>query len=159
MRQRVEGAIDAVGLIDYADKPVHNLSFGQKKRVCIAGVLAMQPQVMILDEPTAGLDRKMRQALLKIPQRLHDEGITIIIATHDVDLAYSWADEARILAQSRGVRQCTCEEFLVASETLECNGLGMPYVAQLYRLVVGRGLLSPGKHIPRSCDELMRLLA
>ncbi len=158
VRERVEEAIDAVGLVDYADKPVHNLSFGQKKRVCIAGVLAMQPQVMILDEPTAGLDRKMQQELLKILQRLHDEGITIIMATHDVDLGYSWADEACILAQGRAVMQGPCEEFLVQSETLECYGLGVPYVAQLYRLLAGRGLLPPDKHVPRSYPELIRLL-
>jgi len=87
VRERVAHALHAVGLTDYADKPVHNLSFGQKKRVCIAGVLAMQPEVIILDEPMAGLDMAMQTELVRILDRLHAEGMTIMIATHDIDFA------------------------------------------------------------------------
>ncbi|MBP8215921.1 MAG: ABC transporter ATP-binding protein, partial [Propionivibrio sp.] len=92
VRQRVKAALRAVRMDDYADRPVHNLSFGQKKRVCIAGVLAMEPQLLILDEPMAGLDHAMRQELLAVFDHLHRQGITLLLATHDIDFAYRWAD-------------------------------------------------------------------
>jgi len=85
----------------YADRPVHNLSFGQKKRVCIAGVLAMEPELLILDEPMAGLDHAMRTELLSVLDGLHARGITLLMATHDIDLAYRWADHIHVMIAGR----------------------------------------------------------
>jgi cobalt/nickel transport system ATP-binding protein len=86
---------------ELADKPVHHLSFGQKKRVCIAGVLAMQPEVLLLDEPMAGLDAAMQVELQALLDRLAGHGITIVLSTHDVDFAYRWADDIHLLAAGR----------------------------------------------------------
>ena len=158
VRERAKDALSAVGMDDYADKPVHNLSYGQKKRVCIAGVLAMRPQVMILDEPTAGLDVEMRHKLMDILQRLHGEGMTVIMATHDVDLAYSWADDVCILDHGRSVMECPAGELPDKALVLERYGLGVPHVARIYRLLATRGMFPPEERTPRSCAELARLL-
>jgi cobalt/nickel transport system ATP-binding protein len=158
VRERVEEALAAVGMAACADKPVHNLSYGQKKRVCIAGVLAMRPEVMILDEPTAGLDLKMQHELLEILQRLHGEGMTIVMATHDVDLAYGWADEACLLDRGRQVGRFSADRFPEQTGILEQYGLGVPRVALLHPLLVARGVLPAGGQVPRSCAELVRLL-
>ena len=158
VRERVKDALSAVGMDDYADKPVHNLSYGQKKRVCIAGVLAMRPQVMILDEPTAGLDVEMRHKLMDILQRLHGEGMTVIMATHDVDLAYSWADHVCILDHGRSVMECPAGELPDKAPVLERYGLGVPHVARIYRLLASRGMFPPEERTPRSCAELAWLL-
>ncbi|HEX7622362.1 MAG TPA: ABC transporter ATP-binding protein, partial [Anaeromyxobacteraceae bacterium] len=92
VRRSVEEALASVGMTALADKPVHNLSHGQKKRVCIAGVLAMRPEVLVLDEPMAGLDVAMQAELTQVLDRLHADGMTIVVATHDLDFAYQWAE-------------------------------------------------------------------
>jgi cobalt/nickel transport system ATP-binding protein len=158
VRERVEAALKSVGMTECADKPVHNLSYGQKKRVCIAGVLAMEPEVMILDEPTSGLDQRMQHELLEVLQRLHGEGMTIVMATHDVDLAYAWADEACLLDHGRLIGRFPADRFPEQAEMLEQYGLGVPQVAQLHSLLVARGVLTPGGRVPRSCAELARQL-
>lgn len=94
---RVEKALASVGMLEYRNKPPHHLSYGQKKRVAIAGVLAMDPEIIVLDEPVAYLDPKGKDDLFKILDDLHSKGTTIIIATHDVDLAAEWVDEILIV--------------------------------------------------------------
>ncbi|MDY0300243.1 MAG: ATP-binding cassette domain-containing protein [Trichlorobacter sp.] len=155
---RVEQALEAVGMTDYAGKAVHNLSYGQKKRVCIAGVLAMQPELLILDEPFAGLDVSMQTELNLILDQLHEQGITIILATHDIDFAYQWADDICVLVQG------TCKavwDGLQNPQQLEqfvAHGFGMPRVAQLYYSLVQSGLLASSQAIPRSHQELLNLI-
>ena len=92
VRQRVASALLAVGMEAFANKAVHNLSYGEKKRVCIAGVLAMEPELLVLDEPMAGLDQRMQDEFLIVLDGLHNRGITLLLATHDIDFAYRWAD-------------------------------------------------------------------
>ena len=86
IRRRVENALTQMRLEGLENRPTHSLSFGQKKRACIAGVLAMQPQVLVLDEPFAGLDPVMASEFMTILDELHHSGTTLIIATHDLDL-------------------------------------------------------------------------
>lgn len=155
VRERVAAALHAVGLTDYADKPVHNLSFGQKKRVCIAGVLAMQPEVIILDEPMAGLDIAMQAELTRILDRLHAEGLTIIIATHDIDFAYQWAETISILV--KGACDATWEipHIPDALDQFASYGLGIPRVAELHNSLVKLRLLDNGNGYPRCHQELV----
>lgn len=82
--RRVENSLQQVGMWDYRKRSLHQLSYGQKKRVAIAGILAMQPEIIILDEPTAGLDPRTAAALMKLLKSLQKEqGLTIILATHE----------------------------------------------------------------------------
>lgn len=117
VRKRVERALGDLGVTELAARPVHSLSYGQKKRVSIAGVVAMQPEVLVLDEPFSGLDPVIASELLEVLSGMHGEGMTLVIATHDVDFAYEWADDAVVL--DRG-------SVLTAGET--CAVLASPEV-------------------------------
>lgn len=101
VRQRVDEALQSLRLQDLAHRPPHLLSHGQRKRVAIAGLLAMHPQVMILDEPTAGLDYPGERDLLTALETLTAGGTTVVFATHDVELAYDWADEVALFIAGR----------------------------------------------------------
>ena len=158
VKARVGDALHAVGLTDYADKPVHNLSFGQKKRVCIAGVLAMQPDVIILDEPMAGLDIGMQAELTRILEGLHSEGMTIIIATHDIDFAYQWAETISILVKGRCDATWEIPHIPNALDRFASHGIGIPRIAELHNSLVRLGLLDSGTGYPRSHQELVERL-
>ena len=157
VRQRVNTALEAVGMAHCADKAVHNLSFGQKKRVCIAGVLAMEPQLLILDEPMAGLDNPMREELLAVLGGLHARGITLLLATHDIDFAYRWADHIHLMAAGRCVASLDAVDLANHTDALAAAGLPSPSVIELHRQLVQRGVL-PEQPRPRSQRELIALL-
>lgn len=103
VRRRVDGALGALAISDLADRPTHLLSFGQKKRVAIAGAVAMAPRLLVLDEPTAGLDPAGVEELLVTLAELHASGTTPVLSTHDVDLANRWADQVAVVAGGRVV--------------------------------------------------------
>jgi cobalt/nickel transport system ATP-binding protein len=155
VRDRVEKALAAVGLSDLADKPVHNLSFGQKKRVCLAGVLAMQPEVIVLDEPFSSLDVPMRWDLVAILDGLSAEGITVLICSHDLDFAYEWADRWHIIAAGHLAASYGVVEVPHVLPHLAELGLGGPKVAELYQELVAAGFLSPSNPPPRSHADLL----
>ena len=157
VRQRVKTALQTVDIEALADRPVHNLSFGQKKRVCIAGVLAMAPQLMILDEPMAGLDHAMRSELLSVFDQLHAQGITLFLATHDIDFAYRWADRVHIMAQGRCTASFDAADFPEQGEALANAGLPLPGIVELQRELAKQGLLATD-HAPRSLPELIEQL-
>ena len=94
---RVERALALVGMSGMRDRNTMKLSYGQRKRLSIAGAIAMEPEVLVMDEPTAGLDPQMSLELMELAEQLHHSGTTVVISTHDVDLAYAWADEIHVL--------------------------------------------------------------
>jgi cobalt/nickel transport system ATP-binding protein len=158
VRDRVEQSLAAVGMSEYADRPVHALSYGQKKRVCIAGVLAMAPEVLILDEPMGGLDAAMQAELAAVLDQLHDNGMTIIIATHDIDFAYQWADRINVLEAGRCAASWHATELPRVIDKLKRFGIGVPKVAELHRHLVDAGLAAGGQP-PRSHQQLLHQLA
>lgn len=97
--RRVEGALSRMGIEDLRETSPYELSLGQKKKVAIAGVLAMKPEILVLDEPFTGLDPSSREGLKKALDDLYQQGHTLIITTHNVDIAYEWADELLILKE------------------------------------------------------------
>lgn len=158
VRQRVEDALRAVGMHDAADKPVHNLSYGQKKRVCIAGVLAMQPDIVVLDEPMAGLDTVMQQELTAILNHLHERGMTIVIATHDLDFAYAWADEVLVMDGGQLLAHGTPATVLLQEDVHMKLG-GAPLMVEISRALSLRGItLHDNGYVPRSRQELLAAL-
>jgi cobalt/nickel transport system ATP-binding protein len=159
VRSRVAEALASVGMADYAHIPAHALSFGQKKRVCIAGVLAMRPEVLLLDEPTAGLDAVAFEELLGVLARLHADGMTIVLSTHDIDLAYAWADRAEVLDGGRLVGSCVASEFAAAFPTFTRHALAHPRVAEVYAAALDAGLIAPSIVEPRTHAELLAALA
>lgn len=105
VRDRVAESLAALELGAFADLPPHMLSHGQRKRVALAGALALRPEVLLLDEPTAGLDPKGTQMLLDALAKLSRQGMTQVVSTHDLDLALEWADEVVILHEGRLLAQ------------------------------------------------------
>jgi cobalt/nickel transport system ATP-binding protein len=158
VRDRVEAALAAVGLAEAAAKPVHNLSFGQKKRVCLAGVLAMQPEVILLDEPFAGLDVPMQRELRHILDRLWQQGLTLLVCSHDLDFAYEWADQWHILAGGQLAASFNPSQIPAALPRLAELGLGLPKVAELYQQLVAAGWLRENGPPPRGHGELLARL-
>ncbi len=158
VRKRVEESLSSVGMLQFAEKPAHSLSYGQKKRVCIAGVLAMKPEILILDEPMAGLDVAMQQELVGLLDDLHAAGITVVIATHDIDFAYQWADKVNLLSEGRCVASWNANQLPGLLGELAVSGVGVPKVAELYKQLLGTGMISQNLPFPRSHQELMGLI-
>lgn len=130
---RVEQSLRAVDAFELRARPIHQLSYGQQKRVCLAGVLAMQPRVFLLDEPTAGLDpageSQMIDLLLDLNRR---QNTTLIVATHCVDLLPVLADRVYVLARGRVWQQGSPQEVFADPRRIAQAGLRVPLVAQLF---------------------------
>ncbi|WP_457612463.1 ATP-binding cassette domain-containing protein [Methanocaldococcus sp.] len=135
VERRVKEALKAVGLEGIEDKPPHHLSGGQKKRVAIAGILAMNPEVMILDEPTAGLDPLGASKIMKLLYNLNKKGITIIISTHDVDLVPVYADRVYIMYDGKILKEGKTKDVFKDVETLRKANLRLPRVSHLLEIL------------------------
>jgi cobalt/nickel transport system ATP-binding protein len=157
VRIRVDEALAALGVSALADRPTHLLSYGQRKRTAIAGAVAMRPRVLILDEPTAGLDPDGQERLLATLDGLRRSGTTVVMATHDVDLALRWADDAALLTPA-GARTGPVAAMLARTDLLEQAGLRLPWGIAVTRLLREQGLLTDGAPGPRTPDELAALV-
>ncbi|MDP2211871.1 MAG: ATP-binding cassette domain-containing protein [Candidatus Aquicultor sp.] len=132
VEERVETALEMVDMLAHRRKPIHHLSFGQQKRVCIAGVLAMRPRILLLDEPTAGLDPKSEANLLHILGRLNKEaGVTIVMATHMVDLIPLFVDRIFVLKEGRITIEGTPDTVFSSTQVMEEVDLRLPYITHL----------------------------
>lgn len=127
--EKAREALKAVGLEGREDDPPHMLSHGQKKRVAIAGVLAMNPEVILMDEPTAGLDYEGTKALNLLIDELAAQGKTLFIATHEVDWALGWADQAFVLHGGK-IADSGEPRRILNLENHEELGFGRPIICQ-----------------------------
>lgn len=142
LEESINWALKVVGMSDYINKSPHNLSGGEKKRIALASVLAMKPEVMVLDEPTAALDPKGVSELLNLLDSINkDLGVTIIFATHDVDIVPLLANKVYLLSEGKVVLSGTTEEVFSHKETLRSINLRLPRVAHLVELLVKDGLI------------------
>lgn len=124
--RRVEEALALVGMTDMRDRNTMQLSYGQRKRLALAGALAMKPEVLVMDEPTAGLDPQMALELMELAEQLHHAGTTIVISTHDVDLAYAWADEIHVLRGGELIFSGVSEDFYSDPGQVYLTGVMQP---------------------------------
>lgn len=133
---RVVKALKDMEMEDVSKKSIHNLSFGQKKRVCMAGLLAMGHEILLLDEPTAGLDPMAEHKMMQILYSLNkDKGVTIVIATHNVDLVPTFLDKLFILSKGTVIRSGAPEVIFNAPQDLANVKLRLPQIAELiYKL-------------------------
>ncbi|MGZ6224936.1 MAG: ATP-binding cassette domain-containing protein, partial [Syntrophales bacterium] len=156
--ERVTDALRSVEMDDYAKKSIHHLSFGQKKRICIAGLLSMGHEILLLDEPTAGLDPFGEYQMMNLLTRLNKEkDVTIVMATNSVDLVPVFLDRLYILSKGRIVRGGKPEVVFTAPEDMNQVKLRMPHVAELiYRLKHEDNI--PFKKIPLTIGEARREL-
>ena len=153
---RAEDALKSVEMDGYAKKSIHNLSFGQKKRACIAGLLAMGHEILLLDEPTAGLDPMGEYKMMNLLTRLNKEkGVTVVMATHSVDLVPLFLDRLYILSNGRIVRGGTPEEVFTAPQDMLHVKLRLPQIAEMiYRLKHEDNI--PFEKIPLTIGEARR---
>ena len=153
-RLRLEGALAALNIADLAERPPHMLSFGQKKRVAIAGAVAMQPDVLLMDEPTAGLDNHSTIRLLATLKKLEAAGTTLVFATHDVDLAYSFAHEVALFNAGKVLAQGEAAHVLSDCTLLKQSHLRLPIILGLGLKARACGLLGNEAALPRSRRDL-----
>ncbi|MFI7382798.1 energy-coupling factor ABC transporter ATP-binding protein [Streptomyces sp. NPDC049813] len=150
---RVAWALAALAISDLADRPTHLLSFGQRKRAAIAGAVALRPRVLILDEPTAGLDPEGQERLLDTLAGLRADGTTVVMATHDVDLALRWADDVALLTPS-GPHLGPAAATLARADLLAQAGLRPAWGIAAGRLLRAQRLIEDDARGPRTAAEL-----
>lgn len=142
INNRVKKAMNMVGLDYeiYKDKSPFDLSGGQKRRVAIAGVIAMEPKVLILDEPTAGLDPKGRDDILAQIRQLHDKyGMTIVLVSHSMEDVAKLAEKVIVMNKGKVVLTGTPKEVFKKVDILEEIGLGVPQVTYLMKALIAKG--------------------
>ncbi|RBW67874.1 energy-coupling factor ABC transporter ATP-binding protein [Bacillus taeanensis] len=132
VKQTVEDAMKLTETESLKDKPPHFLSIGQKKRVAIAGIIAMNPEIMVLDEPTAGLDPYYSKKIMKLLDSIHHESRTIILSTHNVDFAYEWADEVIVLNNGTILSHGSPVEVFQNVKAVRQSHLEQPWVMEVY---------------------------
>jgi energy-coupling factor transporter ATP-binding protein EcfA2 len=132
VHDRVEWAAETCGVGDLLDRPIHALSYGQKKRVALAGVLAMGPRVLVLDEPTASLDPMSEAGLMRLLKSLNGKGLTVIMATHDVDLIPLYAHRILLLRKGNVVAQGPLVDVFAEGTRLEACDLRLPRISYLF---------------------------
>ena len=159
LRRRVIDALAAVGLQGFERRETNALSGGQKQRVAIAGILAMHPEILILDEATAMLDPRGRKGLLRVCRELHESGMTIIMITHFMEEA---AQASRVVVLEDGRVACdgSPEEVLVQAELLARLNLDVPFAAQLSFELARRGVpVSAHTDVETLEEELCALIS
>ena len=152
VQNRVTDALKRVGMTGYEKTAPHHLSGGQKKRVAIAGILAMKPEVMVLDEPTAGLDPQGVENLTKLLKELNEEGYTIIVSTHDVDLVPTYAKKVFVMVDGLLIAEGTPKEIFSQPDILEQANLKIPLVTDLFKQLEAEGIDMQGDY-PLTVDE------
>ncbi|HDY69807.1 MAG TPA: ATP-binding cassette domain-containing protein [Actinobacteria bacterium] len=137
VERRVEEAAAQVGIGELLERPIHHLSYGQKKRLSLAGVLAMKPRCLVLDEPTASLDPMGERKLMRILHGLNRQGMTVVMATHDVDLIPLYAERVCLLRRGRVAVQGGLKEVFSDQGLIERCQLRLPRIAYLFEVFPG----------------------
>jgi len=158
IQQKVLKILEQLNISSISQQPVHFLSLGQKKKVALAGVLVMEPEIIILDEPTAYLDPKGVRDFLASMDDLNKTEKTIILSTHDLDLAYHWADYIAVMKEGRIVSFAKVGEVFLDDRLLAEAGLEQPQLIILYKELLKAGLIAAGVDHPLTIEQLVREL-
>jgi cobalt/nickel transport system ATP-binding protein len=157
VKEAVTGALRYTGLEGFERRPPHLLSGGEKKRVAIAGVLAMDPDVLVFDEPTSGLDPSGSEDIMELLDELNHQGKTIIISTHDIELAYPWADRAILLLKGEILQEAIPDVAFGRPEYVRQAHLSMPILLDLYFELEKRGYSLPERK-PRTVLDMLHVI-
>ena len=143
VKARVKWALEATEITELEHKSPQNLSTGQKKRAALAGVLAMKPEIIVLDEPMANLDPRTASKVLHLLLQLNKElGLTLIVATHDVDLVPLFADEICILNKGQIVTQGPPQEVFSKTDLIRSMDLRLPRITHLFEILSKKNQLN-----------------
>jgi cobalt/nickel transport system ATP-binding protein len=155
--KRIEAAMEATHIAELKDRPTHFLSYGQKKRVAIASILAMEPSVLILDEPTSGLDPHNVDVIVEILNKLSKAGTTVVVSTHDIDLAYSWADYIYVMNKGKVVGCGTPQEVFNNKELVKIANIKLPWIVEVYNGITHKHIISES-FLPRNMEQLIEII-
>lgn len=158
-RKEVESVIQEMEITPYRNKPTHALSGGQKKQVSIADILVMHPEIIILDEPGAALDPRHTALVNTAVDRMTEQGITVLMATHDVNYAFEWADEVVLLKDGQVLMHGTPVEVFSNRTALASTNLEQPAALQLFDSLCQKGLLKTNLPVPRTLSALENYIA
>lgn len=153
-KEATERMMEEMNISAFREKPVHALSGGQKKLVSIADVLVMEPEIVIMDEPASALDPRHTEMVNRVVDQMTEKGITVMMATHDVDYAFAWADEAAVFHDGRVLRQGPPSEVFADKKLLSETNLVQPSVMRLFESLRRKNMIAPGLPIPRNMEEL-----
>jgi energy-coupling factor transporter ATPase len=157
MREKVDWALKLTGMYDLRERPPHELSGGQQQRVAIASVLAMQPKIIVLDEPTSFLDPLSAKNIFEVIRELNRNlGITVVLVEHRLDLTAKYADHIIIMKDGKVMLDGDPHQIL-QSEEARLVGVGIPKATRLYELLRNDGF-KLGNTIPLSSEDMARLL-
>ncbi|WP_296805352.1 energy-coupling factor ABC transporter ATP-binding protein [uncultured Methanobrevibacter sp.] len=140
VKKRIEEALEMVGMSGFEDKTPHHLSGGQQKRVAIAGIVAMRPDIMILDEPTAGLDPEGVDKVLAILNKLNSEGMSIVISSHDIEMVNEFADKIFVLYNGEIIAEGNNHQIFSDKELLKKAHLKAPVTTEILYKLKEKGL-------------------
>lgn len=153
-KKEVEAVIEKLEITPFRHKPTHALSGGQKKQVSIADILVMHPDIIILDEPAAALDPKHTTLVNRIVDQLTEEGITVMMSTHDVNYALQWADQVFLFKEGRVLQSGDPVQVFSDKQLLLETNLEQPAVMELFYSLCGKGILDSALPVPRKLSEL-----
>ncbi|WP_029098281.1 energy-coupling factor ABC transporter ATP-binding protein [Brevibacillus thermoruber] len=158
IKEKVRRTLEAFGMSEWADTPVHHLSLGQKRRVALAGVMVMEPELLLLDEPTSYLDPWQTEAFVRELERIHAAGTTIVMATHDLDFAFAWADWVFVMDAGRLVLAGEPERVFARRDILADLRMKPPAVLELWEAIPGHVKERLRRGLPRTPGELAERL-
>lgn len=155
---RVNKALDYMNISEFRERPPHYLSGGEKKRVSIADIIAMEPEVIIFDEPTAALDPLNAQMLEEVLVKMGQEGRTLLLSTHDVDFAYRWAERVIVFCDGRVIADDTPLRVFKQEEILKKANLKHPMLFDVYDILKKKGLVPDGELYPKNVEEFDKMV-
>lgn len=158
-KREVEAIIEEMEITPYRNKPTHALSGGQKKQVSIADILVMHPDVVILDEPAAALDPRHTALVNRAVDRMTENGITVLMATHDVNYAFEWADEVVLFKDGQVLMHGTPTEVFSNRTALSQTNLEQPAALQLFDSLCQKGILKTTLAVPHNLACLEQYIA
>ena len=158
-KKEVEKVIEELEITPFRHKPTHALSGGQKKQVSIADILVMHPEIIILDEPAAALDPRHTTMVNHIVDQMTEAGITVLMATHDVNYAYQWADEVLLFHQGKVLMQGSPAQVFSNPTVLKQTNLEPPAVLELFDSLCKKGILKASLLLPRNLKTLEQYIA
>ena len=160
VKKRIKESLEMVGMSGFEDKTPHHLSGGQQKRVAIAGIVAMRPDIMILDEPTAGLDPEGVDKVLDILDNLNKEGMSIVISSHDIEMVNQFADKIFVLYDGEIIAEGDKNQIFSDKELLKKAHLKAPITTEILYNLKEKGLdVDTGKiTIDEVTDEILKLI-
>ena len=156
--RRVDKALDYMNIQEFRDRPPHYLSGGEKKRVSIADIIAMESEGVIFDETTAALDPQNAAMLEEVLEKMGQEGRTLLISTHDVDFAYRWAERVIVFSEGKVIADDTPLHVFQQEDILQKANLKHPMMFEVYDILKEKGIVPDQDLYPKNVQEFRDMI-